>query len=94
MLAAALGAGVWGASRRPAFGVFLTGAAFTGILTQAAHPDISVWGGRLIVLVWLLPVVGVPLLLESVVRGKAVAAAPVPTALPEQGLGEHAHSVR
>jgi hypothetical protein len=94
MLAAALGAGVWGAARRPAFGVFLTGAAFTGILTQAAHPDISVWGGRLIVLVWLLPVVGVPLLLESVVRGKAVAAAPVPTALPEQGLGEHAHSVR
>ncbi|MGQ4430547.1 MULTISPECIES: hypothetical protein [unclassified Streptomyces] len=94
MLAAALGAGVWGASRRPAFGVFLTGAAFTGILTQAAHPDISVWGGRLIVLVWLLPVVGVPLLLESVVRGRAVAAAPVPTALPEQGLGEHAHSVR
>ncbi|MGR3872098.1 hypothetical protein ACUXZZ_26455 [Streptomyces graminifolii] len=94
MLAAALGAGVWGASRRPAFGVFLTGAAFTGILTQAAHPDISVWGGRLIVLVWLLPVVGVPLLLENVVRGKAVAAAPVPTVLPEQGLGEHAHSVR
>ncbi|MCX4811462.1 hypothetical protein OG601_12630 [Streptomyces sp. NBC_01239] len=94
MLAAALGAGVWGASRRPAFGVFLAGAAFTGILTQAAHPDISVWGGRLIVLVWLLPVVGVPLLLESVVRGKAVAAAPVPTPLPEQGLGEHAHSVR
>ncbi|MFE2885472.1 hypothetical protein [Streptomyces sp. NPDC059272] len=94
MLAAALGAGVWGASRRPAFGVFLTGAAFTGILTQAAHPDISVWGGRLIVLVWLLPVVGVPLLLENVVRGKAVATAPMPTALPEQGLGEHAHSVR
>ncbi|MFJ2162488.1 hypothetical protein [Streptomyces sp. NPDC087856] len=94
MLAAALCAGVWGASRRPAFGVFLAAAAFTGILTQAAHPDISVWGGRLIVLVWLLPVVGVPLLLESVVRGKAVAAAPVPTPLPEQGLGEHAHSVR
>ncbi len=94
MLAAALGAGVWGASRRPAFGVFLAGAAFTGILTQAAHPDISVWGGRLIVLVWLLPVVGVPLLLESVVRGKAVAATSVPTPLPEQGLGEHAHSVR
>ncbi|MGH1551289.1 hypothetical protein ACRAWF_00940 [Streptomyces sp. L7] len=39
--------------------MFVIGAAFTGILTQAAHPDISVWGGRLIVLVWLLPVVGV-----------------------------------
>ncbi|MEW1641371.1 hypothetical protein [Streptomyces sp. NPDC091219] len=88
VLAAALGAGAWGASRRPAFGVFLAGAAFTGILTQAAHPDISVWGGRLIVLVWLLPVVGVPLLLESVVRGRAGAAAPVPTPVPEQGLGE------
>ncbi|MFJ3893781.1 hypothetical protein [Streptomyces sp. NPDC090083] len=99
VLAAALGAGAWGASRRPAFGVFLTGAAFTGILTQAAHPDISVWGGRLIVLVWLLPVVGVPLLLESVVRGRADAAAPVPTPVPEQGLGEqglgeHARSAR
>lgn len=100
MLAAALGAGVWGAVRRPAFGVFLIGAAFTGVLTQAAHPDISVWGGRLIVLVWLLPVVGVPLLLESVVRGKAVVGVggPVPTSVPGQGVGpgfgEHAQSVR
>lgn len=90
MLVAALGAGAWGASRRPAFGAFLLGAAFTGILTQAAHPDISVWGGRLIVLVWLLPVVGVPLLLEPVVRGKA--AVPVPGQV--QGLGEQAHSMR
>ena len=98
MLVAALGAGVWGAVRRPAFGVFLIGAAFTGVLTQAAHPDISVWGGRLIVLVWLLPVVGVPLLLESVVRGKTAGAAAVPTPVPGQGvgpgLGEHAQSVR
>ncbi|MBK3568463.1 MULTISPECIES: hypothetical protein [unclassified Streptomyces] len=90
VLAAALGAGLWGASRRPVFGVFLIGAAFTGILTQAAHPDISVWGGRLIVLVWLLPVVGVPLLLESAVRGKAVVA--VPAQAP--GLGERAQPVR
>lgn len=98
MLAAALGAGVWGAVRRPAFGVFLVGAAFTGVLTQAAHPDISVWGGRLIVLVWLLPVVGVPLLLESVVRGKAVVGVAAATSVPgqglEPGLGEHASSVR
>ncbi|MGX9887200.1 hypothetical protein [Streptomyces sp. NPDC002276] len=91
VLAAALGAGVWGALRRPVIGVFLIGAAFTGILTQAAHPDISVWGGRLIVLVWLLPVVGVPLLLESAVRGKGVA---VPVPLPGQGLGERAQPVR
>ena len=90
VLAAALGAGVWGALRRPAFGAFLIGAAFTGILTQAAHPDISVWGGRLIVLVWLLPVVGVPLLLESVVRGKAVVAVPV----PGQAHGQQAQPVR
>ena len=94
MLAAALGAGVWGAVRRPAFGVFLVATAFTGILTQAAHPDVSVWGGRLIVLVWLLPVVGVPLLLESVVRGKAVVGVTAPTPVPGQGVGEHAHSVR
>ncbi|MFI6465269.1 hypothetical protein [Streptomyces sp. NPDC050528] len=98
MLVAALGAGVWGAVRRPAFGVFLIGAAFTGVLTQAAHPDISVWGGRLIVLVWLLPVVGVPLLLESVVRGKVAGAMAAPTPVPGQGvgpgLGEHAPSVR
>ncbi|MFF5143477.1 hypothetical protein ACFY6U_27705 [Streptomyces sp. NPDC013157] len=61
---AALAAGAWGARRRPAFGVFLLAAAATGILTQAGHPDITVFGDRLIVLAWLLPVVGVPLLLE------------------------------
>lgn len=94
MLAAALGAGLWGAVRRPAFGVFLVGAAFTGVLTQAAHPDISVWGGRLIVLVWLLPVVGVPLLLEGVVRGKVAGARAVSTPVPGQGVGGHAQSVR
>lgn len=38
------------------------------MLNQAAHPDISVWGDRLIVLLWLLPAVGLPLLLDSVVR--------------------------
>ena len=75
----ALAAGVWGALRRPAFGVFLVAAAFTGILTQAGHPDITIWGDRLIVLAWLLPVVGVPLLLDPVVRGRA--------RVPGQGLG-------
>ncbi|GHA10583.1 hypothetical protein GCM10010389_57120 [Streptomyces echinoruber] len=68
---ALLAAGAWGALRRRAFGVFLLGAAATGVLTQAAHPDITVWGGRLIVLAWLLPVVGVPLLLDAVLRGRA-----------------------
>ncbi|MFD8721697.1 hypothetical protein ACFV2H_27860 [Streptomyces sp. NPDC059629] len=64
----ALAAGAWGARRRPAFGVFLLAAAGTGILTQAGHPDINIWGDRLIVLAWLLPVVGVPLLLEPLVH--------------------------
>ncbi|MFF4114670.1 hypothetical protein ACFY0P_14510 [Streptomyces sp. NPDC001714] len=65
---AALAAGAWGARRRPAFGVFLLAAAGTGILTQAGHPDITIGGDRLIVPAWLLPVVGVPLLLEPLVR--------------------------
>ncbi|KMS77772.1 membrane protein [Streptomyces leeuwenhoekii] len=74
LFAAALGAGVWGALRRPVFGGFLVAAAATGFLTQAAHPDINIWGERLIVLAWLLPVVGIPLLLEPVVRARV----PVP----------------
>ncbi|CAL9554568.1 hypothetical protein SUDANB145_04492 [Streptomyces sp. enrichment culture] len=73
----ALAAGAWGALRRPASGAFLIAAAATGILTQAGHPDINIWGGRLIVLAWLLPVVGLPLLLEPVVRGRV--------AVPAQG---------
>ncbi|MBW8799551.1 MAG: hypothetical protein JF597_40040 [Streptomyces sp.] len=74
---AALAAGACGARRRPAFGVFLLAAAATGILTQAGHPDITIFGDRLIVLAWLLPVVGVPLLLEPLVHR------PVP--VPPQG---------
>jgi hypothetical protein len=66
--------------------VFLAAAAFTGILTQAGHPDINIWGERLIVLAWLLPVVGVPLLLDAVLRR--------PVALPAQGHSERAHSMR
>ncbi|MGW0336138.1 hypothetical protein ACWD0J_30540 [Streptomyces sp. NPDC003011] len=84
---AALAAGAWGALRgRRAFGGFLLAAAFTGVLTQAGHPDINIWGGRLIVLAWLLPVVGVPLLLERLSRG------PVP--VPAQGHADRAHSMR
>ncbi|CAL9512453.1 hypothetical protein SUDANB6_03674 [Streptomyces sp. enrichment culture] len=74
LFVAALGAGVWGALRRPVFGGFLVAAAATGFLTQAAHPDMNIWGERLIVLAWLLPVVGIPLLLEPVVRARV----PVP----------------
>ncbi|MFH8440711.1 hypothetical protein ACH4D3_05675 [Streptomyces sp. NPDC018026] len=73
LFVAALAAGAWGALRRGgAVGGFLVAAACTGLLTQAGHPDINIWGERLIVLAWLLPVVGVPLLLEPVVRGGRV----------------------
>ncbi|MFF4348984.1 hypothetical protein [Streptomyces sp. NPDC001530] len=65
----ALVAAAWGAlRRRPAFAGFLLAAALTGVLNQAGHPDINIWGDRLIVLAWLLPVVGLPLLLEEAVR--------------------------
>ncbi|MGW2381094.1 hypothetical protein [Streptomyces sp. NPDC001658] len=86
LFVAALAAGAWGALRRPVFGAFLVAAAGTGILTQAAHPDITIWGGRLIVLAWLLPVVGVPLLLERVARERVL--------LPAQGPPDRAHSLR
>ncbi|GGL72389.1 hypothetical protein GCM10010129_15110 [Streptomyces fumigatiscleroticus] len=86
LFVAALGAGAWGALRRPAFGGFLIAAAFTGFLTQAGHPDITIWGDRLIVPAWLLPVLGVPLLLEPAVRGRV--------SLPAQGHADRADSVR
>ncbi|GAA3968204.1 hypothetical protein GCM10022384_19530 [Streptomyces marokkonensis] len=86
LFVAALAAGAWGALRRGrAVGGFLVAAAFTGILTQAGHPDINIWGGRLIVLAWLLPVVGVPLLLGPVVRERVT--------LPAQGHAERARAV-
>jgi hypothetical protein len=86
LFAAALGAGLWGALRRPAFGCFLLAAAGTGLLTQAGHPDINIFGDRLIVLAWLLPVLGIPLLLEPTERRTL----PVPV----QGLGRRqAHSM-
>ncbi|WP_229702574.1 hypothetical protein [Streptomyces albiflavescens] len=72
-------AAAWGAlRRRPAFAAFLLAAAFTGVLNQAGHPDINIWGDRLIVLAWLLPVVGLPLLLEEVVRPRMQASGTVP----------------
>ncbi|MEU5701685.1 hypothetical protein [Streptomyces aurantiacus] len=53
-------AGAWGALRwRPAFGVVLVAAAGTGVLSVAAHPDIAI--DRLMVMVWLVPVVGLPM---------------------------------
>ncbi|MFM9447631.1 hypothetical protein [Streptomyces acidiscabies] len=66
LLLVSVAAGVWGVGRRRGFGVFAVAVACTGVVTQAGHPDIGIWGGRLVVLVWVLPVVGVPLLLERV----------------------------
>lgn len=79
---ACLAAGLLGARRRPVFGAFLAGAACTGILNQAGHPDINIWGDRLITLAWLLPVLGVPLLLEPWVRRVVVPAQGAPVGLP------------
>ncbi len=89
LFAVALAAGAWGAlRRRPAFGVFLIGAAGTGVLTQAAHPDLGIWGGRLIVLAWVLPVVGLPLLLESLTtRQGPFSPTSVPLRLPHPTPG-------
>ncbi|WP_216590579.1 hypothetical protein [Streptomyces brasiliscabiei] len=68
---AALGAGAWGALRqRPEFGWFVLAGACTGVLNQAAHPDITIWGDRLIVVAWLLPVLGLPLLLERITTAR------------------------
>ncbi|MFG2517273.1 hypothetical protein [Streptomyces sp. NPDC048584] len=78
LFVAFLAAGVLGARRRPAFGAFLVAAACTGFLNQAGHPDINIWGDRLIVLAWLLPVLGVPLLLEPVVLRAVVPTQGVP----------------
>lgn len=78
LFVAAVAAGVLGARRRPAFGAFLVAAACTGFLNQAGHPDINIWGDRLITLAWLLPVLGVPLLLEPVVRRVVVPAQGAP----------------
>lgn len=69
---AALAAGAWGVGRRrPDYAVLLLAGALTGVLNQAGHPDITIYGDRLIVLVWVLPVVGLPLLLEQAGRPSA-----------------------
>ncbi|MFC8063086.1 hypothetical protein [Streptomyces sp. NPDC057293] len=87
LFVAALAAGAWGALRRGgAVGGFLVAAACTGILTQAGHPDINIWGERLIVLAWLLPVVGIPLLLEPAGPGGRVP-------LPAQGQADPVRAV-
>ncbi|MEU6481391.1 hypothetical protein ABZ858_31875 [Streptomyces sp. NPDC047017] len=94
LFAALLAAGAWGALRRGgrAFGAFVVAVGCTGLLNQAAHPDITVWGDRLIVLAWLLPVMGVPLLLEAV-AGRAAARTALPHQAGERGVTAADHSM-
>ncbi|MFG2023065.1 hypothetical protein [Streptomyces sp. NPDC048825] len=77
---AALAAGAWGVLRqRPAYAAFLIAAAFSGVVNQAGHPDINI-GDRLIVVAWVLPVIGLPLLLER--AASTMAALETPDARP------------
>ncbi|NGO49336.1 hypothetical protein [Streptomyces ureilyticus] len=79
----ALAAGAWGALRqRPAFAAFLIAAAFSGVINQAGHPDITI-GDRLIVVAWVLPVIGLPLLLER--AASTIPALEMPGARPALG---------
>ncbi len=66
-----LACGAWGAFRhhRP-FACLLVGVALAGLANQAGHPEVSV-GPRLMVMAMLLPVCGIPLLVESHVRRSA-----------------------
>ncbi|MEW2296011.1 hypothetical protein ABZ719_25455 [Streptomyces sp. NPDC006743] len=97
LFAALLAAGAWGAlgarrgagpGRERAFGAFVVAAACTGFLNQAAHPDITVWGERLIVLAWLLPVLGLPLLLDAPLPGARRPAAGIPGPRTRSAAGE------
>ncbi|GAA1353000.1 hypothetical protein GCM10009612_12800 [Streptomyces beijiangensis] len=65
LLPVLLAAAGWAAYRRsPVFAAVLAAAAASGLVNQAAHPDPAIWGDRLIVMVWLLPVIGLPLLAD------------------------------
>ncbi|MFE0523843.1 hypothetical protein [Streptomyces sp. NPDC058954] len=60
-----LAAGAWGALRyhRP-FALLVVGVAVAGFANQAGHPETAM-GPRLLVMASLLPVCGIPLLIES-----------------------------
>ncbi|WP_425246688.1 hypothetical protein [Streptomyces sp. NEAU-NA10] len=63
-----LAAGAWGAFRHHrAFGCLIVGIAVAGVVNQAGHPETSM-GPRLMVMAMLLPVCGIPLLVESHAR--------------------------
>ncbi|OCC11315.1 hypothetical protein [Streptomyces sp. PTY087I2] len=60
-------------------------AGAAGLLNQAGHPNLGqLYGFRLIVFLWLLPVLAIPLLLDRPARG----ASPVPAQPEEVGGGQ------
>lgn len=60
-----LAAGAWGALRwHRSFGFLIVGVAVAGFVNQAGHPEAAM-GPRLLVMASLLPVCGIPLLIES-----------------------------
>ncbi|MGI5455305.1 hypothetical protein ACQEWB_19425 [Streptomyces sp. CA-249302] len=60
-----LAAGAWGALRHHrSFGFLIVGIAAAGFVNQAGHPEVAM-GPRLLVMASLLPVCGIPLLIES-----------------------------
>ncbi len=70
--------GTWALLRHDRALAWLTLAvASTGLATQVAHP-IASQGDRLYIALWLVPVVGIPVLLARRVRGSSPTELPVP----------------
>ncbi|MGW2518216.1 hypothetical protein ACWC09_14600 [Streptomyces sp. NPDC001617] len=66
-----LAAGAWGALRwHRSFGFLVVGVAVAGFVNQAGHPEMAM-GSRLLVMATLLPVCGIPLLIENHTRNQA-----------------------
>ncbi|WP_404815477.1 hypothetical protein [Streptomyces thermolineatus] len=78
----ALGVSAWAVLRYDRrTGAVVIAAALAGVLNQAGHPDIVI-GPRLIVLVWFLPLIGLPLLLQLLLDGRVPGFRPAPPPVP------------
>ncbi|MFD7748059.1 hypothetical protein ACFV2V_26605 [Streptomyces sp. NPDC059698] len=78
--------------RRSAVLPVAVAAAAAGLLNQAGHPNLDqLLGHRLIVFVWLLPVLAVPLLLD---RPRTEGASPLPAQPEKVGGGQRDGAVR
>ncbi|PLW72291.1 hypothetical protein C0036_13380, partial [Streptomyces sp. DJ] len=78
----ALGVSAWAVLRYDRrIGTVVIAAALAGVLNQAGHPDIVI-GPRLIVLVWFLPLIGLPLLLQLLLDGRVPGFRPAPPPVP------------